>query len=206
MAKAIGWVTMATLREAQKRMTRQLLLDAGVEVMTEKGYGATTIDQIALAAGATRATFYLHFTSKAELVRFIVERADEMLTSADRPPLPEMVASNDPGTIRAYLSRKFDQWPDIKPYMMISLQAAAADPEIQSALDAWHDRAIGAMTAGLDSVDRFDSSSRRVRCAIAFGQLIFMSQRWFRLGWAVDREELLDQMTASWTGLLCTLD
>ncbi|MEW1981106.1 helix-turn-helix domain-containing protein [Citricoccus sp. NPDC079358] len=187
-------------------MTRQLLLDAGVEVMTEKGYGATTIDQIALAAGATRATFYLHFTSKAELVRFIVERADEMLTSADRPPLPEMVASNDPGTIRAYLSRKFDQWPDIKPYMMISLQAAAADPEIQSALDAWHDRAIGAMASGLDSADRFDPSSRRVRCAIAFGQLIFMSQRWFRLGWAVDREELLDQMTASWTGLLCTLD
>lgn len=196
-------MTMANLREAQKRMTRQLLLDAGVEVMTEKGYGPTTVDQIALAAGATRATFYLHFTSKAELVRFIVERADELLTSADRPPLPEMVASNDPATIRAFLGLKFDQWPEIKPYMMISLQAAAADPEIQSALDAWHDRAIGAMESGLDAADRFDPASRRIRCSIAFGQLIFMSQRWFRLGWTIDREELLEQMTASWTGLLC---
>jgi AcrR family transcriptional regulator len=197
---------MATLREAQKKMTRQLLLDAGVEVMTERGYGATTIDQIALAAGATRATFYLHFTSKAELVRFIVERADEMLTSADRPPLPEMVASNDPATIRAFLSRKFDQWPDIKPYMMISLQAAAADPEIQAALDSWHDRAIGAMVAGLDAAGRFAEGERRVRCSLAFGQLIFMSQRWFRFGWTIDREALLDQMAASWTGLLCDRD
>lgn len=197
---------MANLRAAQKRMTRQLLLDAGVEVMTERGYGPTTIDQIAVAAGATRATFYLHFASKAELVRSIVERTDELLTSADRPPLPEMVAANDPETIRAFLRRKFDQWPEIKPYMMISLQAAAADPEIQSALDTWHDRAIGAMESGLDAADRFDPASRRIRCALAFGQLIFMSQRWFRLGWTFERDELLEQMTAAWSELLCDAD
>lgn len=194
---------MSTLREAQKKMTRQLLLDAGVEVMAERGYGPTTIDQIALAAGATRATFYLHFSSKAELVRFVVERADEMLTSADRPPLPEMVQSNDPVVIRRFLDLKFSQWPEIKPYMMIALQAAAADPEIQDAMDAWHDRAITAMVTGLDRAERFDPASRRIRCSLAFGQLIYMSQRWFRLGWAVDRETLLEQMTTAWTGLLC---
>jgi AcrR family transcriptional regulator len=197
---------VSTLREAQKKMTRQLLLDAGVEVMGERGYGPTTIDQIALAAGATRATFYLHFTSKAELVRFIVERADEMLTSADRPPLTEMVESNDPAIIRNFLDLKFSQWPEIKPYMMISLQAAAAEPEIQDAMDAWHDRAIGAMAEGLERAGRFDPGSRRIRCSLAFGQLIYTSQRWFRLGWATDRETLLEQMTKSWTGLLCDVD
>jgi AcrR family transcriptional regulator len=174
--------------------------------MGERGYGPTTIDQIALAAGATRATFYLHFTSKAELVRFIVERTDEMLTSADRPPLTEMVESNDPAIIRKFLDLKFTQWPEIKPYMMISLQAAAAEPEIQDAMDAWHDRAIGAMAEGLERAGRFEPASRRIRCSLAFGQLIYTSQRWFRLGWSTDRETLLEQMTTSWTGLLCDLD
>lgn len=194
---------MSTLREAQKRMTRQLLLDAGVEVMNKRGYGPTTIDQIALAAGATRATFYLHFASKAELVRFIAERAEEMLASADRSPLAEMVESNDPAVIREFLDRTFTQWGEVKPYMMVSLQAAAAEPEVQEVMDAWHDRVIGTMTEGLERAGRFDPASRRPRCSLAFGQLVYMSQRWFRLGWVVDREVLLEQMTRSWAGLLC---
>ncbi len=194
---------MTNLRQAQKALTRRLLLEAGVEVMGGRGYAATTIDQIASRAGATRATFYLHFSSKADLVSHIVERTDEMLTSTDDPPLPEMVAANDPDMIRAYLRRKFDQWPEIKPYMLITLQAAAEEPDVQAAMDSWYDRAIGALAEGLDATGRFDSGSRRTRCGLAFGQLVFASQRWFRNGWVVDRDVLLEQMTRSWVTLLC---
>lgn len=49
---------MVSLREAQKQMTRRLLLDAGLELFTTKGYAATTVDDIATAAGTTRVTFY----------------------------------------------------------------------------------------------------------------------------------------------------
>ena len=38
---------MATLRAAQKAMTRKLLLEAGLALFVEQGYAATTIDQIA---------------------------------------------------------------------------------------------------------------------------------------------------------------
>ncbi|MFD0474935.1 TetR family transcriptional regulator [Nonomuraea thailandensis] len=48
---------MARLREAQKEMTRKLLLDSGVELFVSKGYAATTVDDIASAAGTTRVTF-----------------------------------------------------------------------------------------------------------------------------------------------------
>ena len=41
---------MVGLRKAQKEMTRNLLLDKGLELFNEQGYSATTVDDIAGAA------------------------------------------------------------------------------------------------------------------------------------------------------------
>ena len=77
-------------------MTRRLLLDKGLELFGTKGYAATTIDDIAVAAGTTRATFYLHFPSKADLVRSLVADTNAMLTGSDVPPLPAVIRSGRP--------------------------------------------------------------------------------------------------------------
>src|SRR4051812_4133021 len=114
---------VSTLRAAQKRMTYELFLDKGLELFGSKGYSATTIDDIANAAGSTRTTFYLHFASKAELMSALLERVDTILPSADAPPLPEVVESGSRDLIRAWLDRKFSQWDEIKPYLTASYQA-----------------------------------------------------------------------------------
>ncbi len=56
---------MANLRAAQKQLTRRLLLDSGLELFKSKGYAATTVDDIAKAAGTTRVTFYAYFPRAA---------------------------------------------------------------------------------------------------------------------------------------------
>lgn len=193
---------MVGLRKAQKEMTRKLLLDKGLELFNKQGYAATTVDDIAAGVGTTRTTFYLHFPSKGELVRSLVDQVDEMLTSPDNPPMSEVVASNDPVLIRQYLDRKFTQWADIKPYIEAAHQAAAVEPDIQSTIDQWFDHAIDSLEAGLNQANRFEPSSRRVRCALAFGELEFLSRRWMRLGWTVDREIALQTMVNSWCQLL----
>src|ERR1700712_4472396 len=66
-----------SLREAQKQFTRQRLLDSAVEEFSERGYSATTVDDIVSRAGATRATFYLHFKGKSELVLELMEKAND---------------------------------------------------------------------------------------------------------------------------------
>ncbi|WP_028276328.1 TetR/AcrR family transcriptional regulator [Arthrobacter sp. I3] len=193
---------MASIRDAQKQMTRRLFLDKGLELFEEKGFAATTVDDISAAVGTTRATFYSHFPSKAQLMRSLVERSNEMLTEADVPPLHSVVESGDRELIRVWLARKFDQWADIRPYVVAAHQAAASEPDIQAALDQWFDTAIDDMQAGLDSAGRFDPASRRVRCALAFGELEFFSRRWMRLGWTVDRDTSLDLMVENWCFLL----
>lgn len=183
-------------------MTRQLLLDKGLELFGTKGYAATTIDDIAVAAGTTRATFYLHFPSKADLVRSLVADTNALLTGSDDPPLPWVVRSGDREHIRTWLGRKFDQWDAIRPYVTVAHQAAAAEADIQATVDQWFDTAIDDMQKGLDDAGRFDPSSRRIRCVLAFGELEFFSRRWMRLGWVVDRDTSLELMTDSWCHLL----
>lgn len=193
---------MVGLRKAQKEMTRKLLLDKGLELFNTQGYAGTTVDDIANAVGTTRTTFYLHFPSKADLVRSLVDTADEMMTSIDDPNMTDVVASNDREVIKVYLGHKFDQWADLKPYITATHQAAAVEPDIQDTIDAWFDHAIDALAEGLSKANRFDAESRRVRCALAFGELEFLSRRWMRLGWTVPREVALDTMVDSWCQLL----
>lgn len=193
---------MVGLRQAQKEMTRNLLLEKGLELFNSQGYSATTVDDIAAAVGTTRTTFYLHFPSKGDLVRSLVDTVDEMLTSIDDPSLTEVIASNDRALVRQFLARKFNQWPDIKPYITAAHQAAAFEPDIQVTIDQWFDNAIDNLEQGLDRANRFDPKTRRVRCAIAFGELEFISRRWMRLGWVVDRDAALDTMVNSWCHLL----
>jgi AcrR family transcriptional regulator len=61
------------MRAAQKQRTRRMLRDAAVELFASKGYAATTIDDITTAIGASRATFYLHYESKARIVIEVYE-------------------------------------------------------------------------------------------------------------------------------------
>jgi AcrR family transcriptional regulator len=191
-----------SLREAQKRMTRELLLKEGLALFEAKGYAATTIDDIAAAAGTTRQTFYQHFASKAALMRELITVVNQILIAEDDPRLWVVVESGDRAKIHAWLGTKIDQWPVIKPYIMAAHEAAAQDAEIQEAIDVWFESAISDIHRGLDSAGRFAPSSRRVRGTLAFGQLEFASRRWMRHGWDVDRDETHTLLTESWLSLL----
>jgi AcrR family transcriptional regulator len=194
-------LTVVSLRAAQKRMTYDLFLQKGLELFERKGYAATTVDDIAAAAGSTRTTFYLHFASKAELMTALLRKVDAILTGEDDPPLRVVVESGSRELIRAWLDLKMRQWDVIKPYLMASYHAAY-EPAVAAQTEEWFEDAVRQMQAGLDAADRFDESRRRIRCVLAFGQLEYLSRRYFAVGWNVERETSLDELTDSWCHLL----
>jgi|HubBroStandDraft_6_1064221.scaffolds.fasta_scaffold53936_1 AcrR family transcriptional regulator len=55
------------------KRTRQLLADALVSLMVERGYEEVTIQQILDRAGVGRSTFYVHFRDKEDLLRSSLE-------------------------------------------------------------------------------------------------------------------------------------
>jgi AcrR family transcriptional regulator len=66
-----------SIREEQKRLTRDRLLDAAVQVFAERSALDVNMDDIAKAAGVARATVYAHFTRKSDVVLALAQRQYE---------------------------------------------------------------------------------------------------------------------------------
>ncbi|MHA7132794.1 TetR/AcrR family transcriptional regulator [Oerskovia turbata] len=60
-------------RESERAARRAELLDVAIQIFGARGYGSTTIEAVASAAGATKRTIYQHFTDKAGLFVAAVE-------------------------------------------------------------------------------------------------------------------------------------
>jgi TetR/AcrR family transcriptional repressor of nem operon len=57
--------------------TKQRILDAAKAQVLERGFAATSVDDIQRAAGISRGTFFYHFPSKDDLARALIERHAE---------------------------------------------------------------------------------------------------------------------------------
>jgi AcrR family transcriptional regulator len=61
-------VPTLSLKERQRHERERLILQAAQDVLTEQGYDATSMEDIANKVGISRAAIYLHFPSKEDLV------------------------------------------------------------------------------------------------------------------------------------------
>lgn len=64
------------LRERKRLETARRIREAGVRLFAEKGYDATTLDDIAAAADISRRTFFHYFKSKDDILLSLQASAD----------------------------------------------------------------------------------------------------------------------------------
>ncbi len=68
-----------TLKEAGRGARRSALMNAAGTLIADVGYEGTTIEAIARKAGMAKGSFYLHFESKEEIFRALIEDASERI-------------------------------------------------------------------------------------------------------------------------------
>jgi TetR/AcrR family transcriptional repressor of nem operon len=56
------------------RDTREKLLDVAEKLINDRGFAATSIDQVLEGVGVTKGAFFHHFRSKADLAHALIER------------------------------------------------------------------------------------------------------------------------------------
>jgi AcrR family transcriptional regulator len=76
------------MTSGQKKTTRrQQLIDAARRLFIEKGFAATTIEEITAQCSVTRGVFYSYFNSKSELYGLAINTV-----SSDREPKPSLLS------------------------------------------------------------------------------------------------------------------
>lgn len=93
------------------KLTRQRLLDVATDLILERGFAGTTVDEVIARAKTTKGTFFYHFETKDALARAAIERFAEM----DRDQLETALAaaeaaSSDPLQQVLHLIRSFETY------------------------------------------------------------------------------------------------
>jgi AcrR family transcriptional regulator len=70
------------VRRLRRAERREQLLAAATQAFARGGFAATSLDDIAEAAGISRVLLYRHFESKTDLYRAVLDRAVARLTAA----------------------------------------------------------------------------------------------------------------------------
>jgi AcrR family transcriptional regulator len=110
------------LRERKKAATRLAIHEAGMRLFAERGFAGTTVDEIAEAAGVSRATVYAYFPTKEEIVfgdaALAVGALDARLREGDEPAV---------AAIRAWLA-ELTGW--LEPGLLQQLRLREESPTV----------------------------------------------------------------------------
>jgi AcrR family transcriptional regulator len=191
------------MRDQQKELTRQRLKEAALRCFVELGYQSTSVSDITTAAGATRATFYRHYKSKAELVEACLDELDETYRDSFAD-LGGLLADPDQESLRSWLSDAFAMWRKTRDVSVIVGEAASAEREIelrrQRSFEFETNRIAVALTNGSD---------RRPEQAMLLAELLFTQLRgtfevWARRDSDLDLDQAASVMAAMWWAALST--
>lgn len=182
MSQSVKRQYNSTRRQEQAAGTRRRIIDAAHELFLAKGYGRTTIAEIASTAGVATETVYAAFRNKHTLLRqvwYVSFRGDEEdVRFLDRPEIRAVLGEQD-------LATRFGQhaiivtavFRRIAPLLGALQGAAASEPAAEAMLAEWDEQ-------------RLDACTKYAEAAAATGQL------------AVSEAECRDVLAATMDGAL----
>jgi AcrR family transcriptional regulator len=140
------------LREHQARATRRAVVDAAAGLFVERGYGATTIDAIAQAAGVSRKTVYTSVGGKVEALKLACDWAiagdDEPIPMLERPRIKAAADEPDAGKIlRDYAHIVCDVSRRLAPLHRVVEAAKGSDPGVAALAEDMANQRLSGMQA-----------------------------------------------------------
>ncbi|MFY0408435.1 TetR family transcriptional regulator [Solicola sp. PLA-1-18] len=187
------------LRERRRLATRQEIYDVALGLFERQGVAATTVDEIAQAAGVSPRTFFRYFASKEEAVLAPARDLDEALAlwvleaDAEADLLPEIE--------RAFVEvivGPVAGTPDAIDHMVRIRRLVAAEPALRAAALALD----GEITARLASrvaeqVPSLDAVSARLVAEVAQATMRVAFDEWADRGGDVDLADVYRQVRAA---------
>jgi TetR/AcrR family transcriptional regulator, cholesterol catabolism regulator len=175
---------------------RQRLLEAAAETFKEKGFGATSINDIAARFGSDRASIYYYYGSKQELYVDLIRRATEQIVV-----IAETIAAEDaPASVRLrdLFEATLDGYERHYPYLHIYIQEdvrrfSPDDGPGNAELEAWGARFesafVAVVQAGIEHGEFRADLDPHVAMLAMLGTINW-SHRWFLPGGRLSGQDL----------------
>jgi AcrR family transcriptional regulator len=147
-------------RAESQQQTRDALLDAAEQELSESGWSKTSLEKLAAKAGVTKQTALRHFGSKEGLIEAAIRRTSEIVRKERaRAPVGDV-----PGAVRNLMDH-YERWGNVVMRVLaeehrISLVRKVTDRGRQVHYE-WVDYAFGPQLEGLD-----EEACRRRRAAL----------------------------------------
>jgi AcrR family transcriptional regulator len=189
-------------RRLPPEQRRLLIVEAAGRLFGERGYEATTLDEVAAAAGVTKPVLYRHFDNKTALYLALLERHREDLGSF-------AAAVPATGPLEQRLRTVVDVWltyVETHAYAWKMLfRDTGGGPEIQAYRLGVHERARAVLAELIRALAERPIPERERE---PLAELLSMGMASLVLWWmddpAASREAIAGAITRTWVGLLTT--
>ena len=188
----------------QRQITRTRLIDASIQVFAERGFFRATVDDIVEIAGTTRSTFYLHFSSKADVLPEMLERSaahfrkmyDNLGTIVQNPSFTK---------VRQWLAHSMDEWSKVRDLVAPLFAAARVEPGVQEVLDRRGDKQSDELAKSLhDAIPTLELDEGRIIARILMAPWGTYLDLYVRQV-SFDREKVLDTLAEAWMAFLSSV-
>jgi AcrR family transcriptional regulator len=121
--------TMPTYRQQQAAATKDRIAQAARRLFADKGFGATSMESVAVEAGVAVRTVYAAFGAKREILSFICEQWLERARARERAQ--EVLAEPDP-VLRVYAAARWVAGLYSAGFDVVEILEAATDDSAET--------------------------------------------------------------------------
>ncbi|MBF6327103.1 TetR/AcrR family transcriptional regulator [Nocardia transvalensis] len=194
-----------SLRDEQKRLTRARIVESARQLFETQGYSSVRVDDIAAAVGCSRATFYLHFTGKTEVLRAIAEQGTLPSVMRFYEDLDRVLDTGSRAEFAAWMARAIQWFFEHKDLLPAWDEATAIEPEFREVARAGIMALPDTMTSYLSRWPAERRDEARLRIELLVAQLERFFTRWAMQGTIdVTADQAAEVLTDIWFPALQT--
>lgn len=189
---------MVSVRDKTKRK----IAEAAREVFIEEGYENAVIETISTRAGVSRATFYVHFASKIDVLTEIWTNHLDLEVLRVMHELDALGSSPERSALRTWVDGAVAYWQSTAVINELSERVLALEPQVTRVWVDRNQRAIDAVPAYLSRFAPEQVPVARARMGMLLLQLDRMCFILNRGELPYSRETLVDALTDLWWGCM----
>ncbi len=196
-----GALTKTSLRSRKRQFVQDAIFDAAIELFATKGFDETTVEEVAQAAGTSRASFFRYFSSKDDLLAQNVIKYGHALTEAIRACSPSLTPFEVMRETVLSVAKNTVTHPRTRQVVDISQRSASAMQAQMSRMVEVEESVAKAYAQRIGGSSH-DDLEERLLATLTMSAMNVAIISWYR-GGSRDLSVAVEQVFSRLTGIIC---